>query len=62
MRTNADKKKAVVLRSKITGETVTYESREELMKALNVSAITLYKFLRGDSSCILSRYFEVVSK
>lgn len=62
MRTNADKKKAVVLRSKITGQLETYESRDELMKSLNISAITLYKFLRGDSNCILTRYFEIVSK
>lgn len=62
MRTNTDKMKEVVLRSKITGQLETFKSRNELMKSLNITLTTLYKFLRGDKSSILNRYFEIVSK
>lgn len=62
MRTNTDKKKEVVLRSKITGQLETFESRNEMMKSLNVTAVTLYKFLKGDKSSILNRYFEIERK
>lgn len=62
MRTNIDKKKKVILRSKLTGEVTEFDSRDSLMKALQVNVTTIYKFLRGDKTSILGRYFEVISK